>query len=259
MLGELRWQDLAEILLLPPANLVVLFVLGGLLGRRWPRLGWGLVALAGTALYLLSTAFVSTSLMAAIEDPMPQLDLDALRGAPSTAIVVLSGDLRRGAVEYDGDTVGALTLERMRYGARLHRATQLPILVSGGSLRGRAALARTMKDAYERDFGIHVRWSEERSMTTWENALYSGEMLKKDEIARIVLVTHAFHMPRSLIAFRGTGLEVIPAPTLHTEQVTLDLESLVPRMNSLHRSYYAIHETIGRIWYRILPRPLPRG
>lgn len=258
MLGELRWQDLTE-LLLPPGSFVLLFVFGGLLGRRWPRLGWALVALAGTALYLLATPYVGSTLLAAIETPRAPLDLEALRGAPATAIVVLSADLRQDIFEYGGDTVGPLTLERMRYGARLVRATGLPILVSGGSLRGRAALAGAMKTAYERDFGIPVRWTEERSQTTWDNAFYSAEMLKRDGVSRVVLVTHAFHMPRALVAFRGTGLEIVPAPTLHVDRRAFDLESLVPRMVALHRSYYALHETIGLVWYRMLPAPRPSG
>ena len=37
------------------------------------------------------------------------------------------------APEYGGDTVGAATLERVRWGARRHRLAGLPILVSGGS------------------------------------------------------------------------------------------------------------------------------
>jgi uncharacterized SAM-binding protein YcdF (DUF218 family) len=258
MLGELRWQDLVEALLLPPGCFVFLFILGGLVGQRWSRLGWGLLALAGTALYLLSTAYVSRSLSAAVEAPPAALDLDALRGAPNTAIVVLSGDLRWDAAEYGGDTVGAVTLERMRYAARLQRATRLPMLASGGVLRARAPLAQAMKDGFERDFNVPVRWTETRSETTWENALFSAEMLKKDGITRIVLVTHAIHMPRALMAFRGTGLEVIPAATLHTYPIPLTLESLVPRIVSLDRSYDALHEAVGLLWYRILPRPILR-
>jgi len=256
MLGELRWQDLTE-LLLPPGTFVVLFVVGGLLGRRWPRLGWALVALAGTALYLLATPYVGSTLLAAIEPPPSPLDLEALRDAPATAIVVLSADLRQDIAEYGGDTVGPLTLERMRYGARVERATRLPILVSGGSLRGRLSLAAAMKASYQRDFAIPVRWTEERSQTTWDNAFYSAEMLKREGISRIVLVTHAFHMARALLAFRGTGLEIVAAPTLHVDARALDLESLVPRMIALHRSYYALHEAIGLLWYRLLPAPRP--
>jgi uncharacterized SAM-binding protein YcdF (DUF218 family) len=258
MADGLSSRIIAE-LLLPPGLFVVLLAAAGLLGRRWPRLGGTLVALVGTALYLLSTAFVSTSLLAAVEGPPTVLDPAPLRGAADTAIVVLSADLRYSAAEYGGDTAGRLTLERLRYAARLRRATDLPILVTGGSLNERKSVATTMKEALEHDFAVPVRWVEDRSRDTWENAFYSAEMLRRDGITRVVLVTHAFHMPRSLAVFRATGLEVIPAPTLYTEPRTLlPVANVVPTMNSLQRSYFALHEMIGLVWYRILPRPVAR-
>ena len=52
------------------------------------------------------------------------------------AIVILGGGVRRHAAEYGGDTLGQLTLERVRYGARVARLTGLPVLVSGGSVFG---------------------------------------------------------------------------------------------------------------------------
>jgi uncharacterized SAM-binding protein YcdF (DUF218 family) len=262
MLEELGWQDFAELFVLPPANLVFLFVAGALLGRWWPRLGWGLIALAASALYLLSTPYVSTSLEAALEGPTPVLDLDALRGAPATAIVVLAGDRHRDAAEYGGDTVGAATLERLRWGGRVYQATRLPVLVSGGSPERSGPhagpLAAAMKDVLERDFSVPVRWTEERSRTTWENALYSAEMLRGAGIAKVVLVTHAWHMPRALRVFRATGLDVVAAPTLATAPRRLEPTALIPRIRSLERSYDTLHEMIGLVWYRVLPRPVPR-
>jgi uncharacterized SAM-binding protein YcdF (DUF218 family) len=262
MLEELGWQDFAELFVLPPANLVFLFVAGALLGRWWPRLGWGLIAGAASALYLLSTPYVSTSLEAALEGPIPALDLEALRGAPATAIVVLAGDRHRDAAEYGGDTVGGSTLERLRWGARIYRATGLPVLVSGGSPERSGPhagpLSAAMKDAFERDFSVPVRWTEERSRTTWENALYSAEMLRRDGIAKAILVTHAWHMPRALRVFRDTGLDVVAASTLATAPRRLEPAALIPRIRSLQRSYDTLHELVGLAWYRVLPRPVPR-
>jgi hypothetical protein len=37
-------------------------------------------------------------------------------------------------LEYGGDTLGRLTLERVRYGARVAKKTGLPVLVAGGSV-----------------------------------------------------------------------------------------------------------------------------
>ena len=53
-------------------------------------------------------------------------------GAHAKAVVILGGGVRRNAPEYGGDTLATLTLERVRYGARVARLTGLPVLVSGG-------------------------------------------------------------------------------------------------------------------------------
>ena len=115
--------------MLPPLNGLLLLV-SGLLIKRWrPRLGLGLLA-GGTALLWICGAplFAERALRAVgIEPPS-----DPLTGTGAGAIVILSGGVYVNALEYGSDTVTALTLERLRYGARLHRQTGLPVLVTGG-------------------------------------------------------------------------------------------------------------------------------
>ncbi|PWG74936.1 hypothetical protein DF186_15320, partial [Enterococcus hirae] len=67
-------------------------------------------------------------------------------------------------------------------------------------------------EVLQRDFGVATRWLEERSRTTWENALFSAEMLRAAGVERVVLVTSAAHMPRSRWCFEQNGIEVIAAP-----------------------------------------------
>jgi uncharacterized SAM-binding protein YcdF (DUF218 family) len=252
MLDYIGWRAFAEILLLPPANLLVLMLAAALLWPRRPRLAAGLLGLAAGLLLLFSLPLFSGVLLRTLED-VPPLDPATLAGRSDAAIVVLSGDLLAAAPEYGGDTVGGYTLERMRYGARLHRATGLPILVSGGVVRrDTISLAETMREAYEKDFGITVRWLEDRSRTTLENAVFSAPILRDAGIRTAVIVTHAWHMKRSLDAFETTGLEAVAAPTIYTREPGLDAQSLLPRPMALTGSYFALHEWIGRLWYRLL-------
>ena len=119
-----------ETLLLPPDSLIVLFALAWLAQLHWPRVGRAIGGLALLALYVLSTPLVSQSLLRSFEPAKP---LDLKRDvAGAQAIVVLSADWHDRAPEYGGLTVVALTLDRLRYAAKLHRLTGLPILVSGG-------------------------------------------------------------------------------------------------------------------------------
>ena len=53
---------------------------------------------------------------------------------------------------------------------------------------------------------------EERSRSTWENALFTKELVNPSRGERWVLVTSAFHMPRSFGAFQAVGWDVIAYP-----------------------------------------------
>jgi uncharacterized SAM-binding protein YcdF (DUF218 family) len=86
------------------------------------------------------------------------LDLAAAPGAQ--AIVILGGGVRHEALEYGGHTLGRLTLERTRYGARVAKQTGLPVLVSGGAPSGGIAEAEVMRAALAEEFGVPVRWVE---------------------------------------------------------------------------------------------------
>ena len=56
-------------------------------------------------------------------------------------------------------------------------------------------------------------WYETKSLNTYENALHTRQILDKNGISHIVLVTSAVHMPRALALFEKQGFSVIPAPT----------------------------------------------
>ncbi len=215
----------------------------------WRRLG--LLALVGSGLflYLVSTPLVSQRLLSALE-PDNALN-QAEGGVRAQAIVVLSANLRRFAPEFGGETAGDLTLERMRYGAHLQRSTGLPVLVTGGRLgRSRQAIGRVMAEAYAADYGIGVRWVEAAAGNTYENAAYSRDILEREGVDTIHLVTHAWHMPRAVAAFEHVGFNVIPAPTGFTKVGKgLTVYDLVPRSRALTASAYAFHEIIGRLWY----------
>src|ERR1700694_2339163 len=91
--------------------------------------------------------------------------------------------------------------------------TGLPILVSGGSVLRGETEAKLMREALEREFGIPVRWVEQRSRTTHENALRSAEILRPAGVQQVVLVAHSFDMPRARAEFATAGIVTFPAPT----------------------------------------------
>lgn len=236
-------------LVLPPAGPLLVALLGlALLGRR-PNWGRVLAWLGVLSLFALSLPVVSHALLRAV-DQSPALNL--AQAGDAQAIVILGGGTRR-APEYGGDTLGRLTLERVRYGAFLARKTKLPVLVTGGAVYGGTAEATLMKRALEEEFGVEVAWSESESRNTRSNALNSAAILLPAGITRILLVGHSFDMPRATAEFASAGLHVTPAPTaVSGDTVSFDHPiELLPGMSALHASYYALYELLAEAVRRV--------
>lgn len=244
--------NLLSAFLLPPLNLILPGVLGVLLLRRHPRLGKLLVVSTLILLYLLSIPFIAGTMLQKLETPF----VPDFADSGAQAIVVLGGGTYFNAVEYGGDTVSRYSLERIRYAARLHRRTGKPILATGGAPLGNASSeAAQMKAALEKDFQVPVRWVEEASNNTRENAYKSFAMLKKNGITHIMLVTHAWHMPRAVQEFEQAGFKVTPAATAFTTRYRTDALAFIPTTGALQQSGLFMHEMIGMLWYRLFPAP----
>ncbi len=243
-------RHLLEALLLPPAATLCLLALGALLARRWKRLGRTVQALALLWLLALSTPFVANALLRSLQS-FPALPATGELPA-ADAIVVLSAEADATGAEYGAPTVGPMTLQRLRYGAALQRRTKLPLLVSGGVAgRGLPSLASMMAATATQDFGVPVKWQEDRSADTRENAEFSAAMLKTAGVQKVLLVTSAWHMPRSVAAFERAGLTPIAAPTGFCSPVVDNLVKFTPHWHALRDSGLALHEWIGRFVYAL--------
>ena len=228
-----------KVLILPPTGPLLLALGGLVLLPRRPRIGRAIAALGVVLLLVLSLPVVAVMLSRWVDDSPP---IDIERAKSAEALIVLGGGIRRNAAEYGGDTLGRLTLDRVRYGARVARLTNLPVLVTGGSVYGGETEAKLMRDALEREFGVPVRWSESRSRTTKENALFSAEILRGAGIRRVVIVAHSVDMPRVKAEFARNGIDVIPAPTGIPARDFGGPLDYFPSMAGLNGSYYAIYE-----------------
>ena len=239
-------------LILPPASLLILALVGWLIGRRRARLGRGLIATSLIALYWLSTPVVASLALKSLETP--PLAREDIGRANAGAIVILGAGVYRDAPEYGGDTAGPRTLERLRYGAWLYRQSgaHLPILVTGGPIDPEdTPVGQVMARSLEDEFRVPVRWVEDASRTTYENARLSRAILARAGIRRIFLVTHATHMPRARAAFEAAGFEVIPAPTLFQGPLEPKFNDFLPMSGALSGIGYAIYEWAGRAWYAL--------
>lgn len=235
------------LLLMPPVNLALFGLAGAVLARFRPRIGWPITIVSLTGLLLLSMHGVTSPMLVALERDLP---IAPPPDAPPGAIIILAGDAMSSHSLPNGHTVGALTLQRLRTGADLHRRTGLPLLVSGGSEPTQSPpLADLMTHSLRQDFRVNVQWQERKSRDTWENARFSADILLPAGITSVYVVTHAWHMRRSLLAFEGTGLRVTAAPTPLQRPLRLSVTDFLPSVASWQVAYFVAHEWVGLLWY----------
>lgn len=248
-------------LLVYPLGLACIFLLLALAlekKRRWRR---GFLITALILLWLGSNRWVSYGLARSLEwRHLPSTS------APQAAVIVVLGggtesaDPPRPMVEVNGAG------DRVLYAARLfHQGAAPVILVSGGNLDFSSARGDTpaeeMADLLKlTDVPEGAIWQQSESQNTYEDALYSAQMLEKQDITEIILVTSALHMPRALALFEKQGLSVIPAPVdfTITEQnwenafrpgVDEFLIYLLPNASSLGLTTNVLKEYIGMFVY----------
>jgi uncharacterized SAM-binding protein YcdF (DUF218 family) len=234
----LRLKTLLKSVVLPPAGPLFLAILGVFLIKRRPQLARACLILGLGSLWLLSIPVVSDALVGLAEH-YPPLDLRSAAGAG--AIVILGGGGQRAfAAEYGGPAANPYLLERLSYGAYIARKTGLPILVTGFSIE-----ANAMRDTLLRNFDLSARWVDDQAYDTFENARNSVRLLKAGGINRIVLVTQATHMWRSVHEFTEAGIEVVPAPAGILDRRYPDIAGVVPSAEALLRACAAINELLG--------------
>lgn len=248
-----------SLLLLPPGVLLLALLAALLLRRRWPRAALGLALVSGLLLYALSLPDVPRQLAAGLEVGSPPLSAEQARASGAGAIVVLGGGTRLHAPEYGSPSPGYMALERLRYAAHLHRATGLPVLATGGGVYpGFPPEGAVMARALREDYRVTAVLEENASANTWENAAFSAALLAPRGVRKVLVVTHAWHMPRARQAFAAAGLEMVAAPTGFLSRSDAagmpDLPAalrLLPDAEAFRRSALLLHEYLGLPWYRL--------
>lgn len=231
---------------LPPLCFLYMVLAGFAIERIRRPTGRWLIGFGLAGLIVLSLPVFASSLTVALERNLP---MTPPANAMPAAIVILGGDVSR-IGEAPFARSGPLTLDRLRAGAALHRRTGLPILVTGGTVQtDRPAVATIMATSLREDFQVPVAWIEPASADTWENAIFSAEILKIQGIHSVYLVTQGWHMRRAVLAFRHAGLVVTAAPTSFDPPFDPLASDFLPHASAWQWSYYALHEWIGCAWY----------
>lgn len=262
-LGIDAWRPVLTALLLPPAPFLLMAIVGARLLYRQRLLGWLLILVGVAVSWFSATDVAGQALRHWLLPPVRALspsELAELKRAPKTAIVVLGGGRIELAPEYGVSDLTMFSLNRLRYGLWLSRETGLPVLYSGGIGHGAptgastgATEAEIAARVAERDFGRPLKWQEAQSRDTRENANRSVEMLSAQGIERIVLVTHAYHIPRArdnfarAITERKLTIELVPAPMGVAASMPLRTIDFLPTRHGFSETRLVLHEWLGRL------------
>jgi len=246
-----------------PLSLVCILLIITLIMKRESK---GLKITLGISLailWLCSTSYVSSSLVRSLE--WQYLPPEELPNADR--IVVLGGGI--GSPEYPRQIVElSSAADRVVYASWLYHQGAAPkIILTGGYIpwkgKREGSPAENMAIILEMlsvpDDALIL---EEDSLNTYENAVNTKAILDAEGINRIILVTSASHMPRSVGLFAKQGLEVIPAPTdysvtqagwerLWEPNFTTQLFNLIPNVSNLSATTIALKEYIGILIYTL--------
>jgi uncharacterized SAM-binding protein YcdF (DUF218 family) len=257
------------IMMLPTNFIIAVGLLGvALSATRWKARGRNLSALSVVTLALCGFSPIGNWLLYPLEQRFPPWD--PARGVPD-GIVVLGGGIdpdvssERGATQFSGSAGRLITAALLA-----HQYPQARILYSGGN-----PSLLTENAASEADFapevfaGLGVPRArllvERRSRNTHENAEFSKQLAAPKSGEHWLLVTSAYHMPRSVGSFRAAGFAVEPCPTDWLLGGPADLARFsVFASRGLGRTDLALREWMGLLAYRLtgkssalFPAPAP--
>ncbi len=238
-----------------PLNFLSLLFLAGLAFYKKPC-GRRLVAGAALLFLLFGVAPAGPFLMGRLESEHP---LPARLPERIDGIIVLGGAINgESSVRHSQPQLNE-SAERFYEMIKLSRTyPQARVIYSGGSgdLLGQQYKEADAVEAMLRDMGVETgRYTFERnSRTTYENAIESRRLMKPTPGENWLLVTSAFHMPRSVRVFGKQGWPVIPYPAGFIEDRGAGLRQIGDVSGNYWKLTVAAKEIIGIIAYKISGR-----
>jgi uncharacterized SAM-binding protein YcdF (DUF218 family) len=246
---------LSWVALLLGLTAVLAFLPPSPLRHRWIR---RLALSAFLALWLLSMPITANLLLGTLEAWSPPPEPAAL--PRFDAIVVLAGGVRAKGTLRPAHELVDLTRQRTACGADLFLQGLAPkLLLSGGdaAIFGHGPKEAAEMKRWARRLGVPETaiLLEDRSRTTYENAVYTKRILGD---ASVLLVTSASHLPRATALFRKQGLRVTPYPCGYRVRHRpadgwdeLTVFHFIPDVWSLDKTTDAVIEMAGFLLYRL--------
>jgi uncharacterized SAM-binding protein YcdF (DUF218 family) len=251
-------SKLLPLLFYPLGLTIVLSIVGLVLfKRRRKRQASTLVILAIWLLYISSTELVAHALTRSLEFQNLPITI-----AAADAIVVLGGGTKSPQSPRPLPEVSEAG-DRLIYAAKLYKDGKAPkIILSGGRVTWKDETGSESSDmAILLDLlGVppSAILEDPTSLNTRQNAINVQQIVDREQFQKLILVTSATHMPRSLAIFRRLGMDIAPAPPdFYTTQADQRanpqgrLLSLLPDAENLLLTTRSLKEYVGLLVYRL--------
>ncbi len=246
-----------------PPGLASIFILAALFFWKKPRFSKFMLIGAFIVLFIGGNRYLANSMARSLEWQYPNLGpVESV-----DAIVVLGGATEPGIAPRPMTEVNAAA-DRLLYAAKLYQDhPEAKLLLSGGDIifldQSTSTPASDMA-AILQLVGVpeSAMILQDKSQNTYEDALFSCEMIKAAGYKNVILVTSAMHMPRSVKLFTKQGCTVLPAPTDYTiTEVAWQktwhpsfeefMINLVPSYSNMSQVAKVMKEYIGMLFYRL--------
>ena len=239
-------------LVLPPGIFILIFLVASFYIKKFKTF----FLFCALCFYLLSNSYLADLLLAPLELPYNK----NLINKNTDGVIVLGGGNVAGSVNIP---LGADSYKRAMYGFMIAKSKNIPLLYSGGGIYKKYTEADAFKDSMKElktYLGINMPFSkelhtnefslyvEEKSLNTYQNALFSKKVFKQLGIKTptIYLVTSAYHMKRSIMLYKHFGFKVIPAATdFKISDSQKNAWDYLPNISAFNKSYIALHEYAG--------------
>jgi uncharacterized SAM-binding protein YcdF (DUF218 family) len=244
---------------LTPSNALVTLALVGLLLMRTKRpvLGGRLAAAGTIGLLVAGLSPLGNALILPLEERFPAYRDD---GVPVTGIIVLGGTYDTEATNMRGQMALNETGERLiALGELARRYPQAKLIYAGGGseFTPDTTPEATLVENTAHQIGVapgRILY-DRKSLNTYQNAVYAKKIARPKDGKRWLVVTSAFHMPRTMGVFRAVGFEVVPYPVdYRTAGAVSLLRPFAFVGEGLRRTDIATKEWIGLLTYRLSGR-----
>jgi uncharacterized SAM-binding protein YcdF (DUF218 family) len=241
-----------ETIILPPGIFILLLIVSGIFLLYKTHFKTGVFNLSiGLLLWLLSIFPVSHFLLNGLES-----SFSIPKSIEGDVIILLGAGLRDKVPDLTGSGFpGGDMLGRIVTAVRLQKQYNIPIIITSGKVYKGGSAGAPVDRRILVDLGVDAKniIVEEKSRNTIENAKYSAIICQEMGYKKPVLLTAAYHLKRSQMAFQKVGLTTIPFPAYRnsSENPIFFWHSFLPRYNTFEASCTAIREYLGILYYKL--------